>query len=74
MRRETELEIHRSLALVRSIDGPAMTVISGAPGVGKTQTLLRYAQDQDQAAVYVAIAKGEGNPSHVAAAVLRQAG
>jgi len=51
VRTETARDIWRSLDLVRSIDGPAGTMISGAPGIGKTETLLEYAEQQGQEAV-----------------------
>jgi len=42
IRTETAQDILRAIALVRSIDGPAITTICGAPGVGKTKTLAHY--------------------------------
>lgn len=66
----TAADIQRSVDLIRSIDGPAMTMISGAPGVGKSATLREIARNLGDEAVYVTIAKGEGNPSNVATAIL----
>jgi len=66
----TAADIQRSVDLIRSIDGPAMTMISGAPGVGKSATLREIARNLGDDAVYVTIAKGEGNPSNVATAIL----
>ena len=68
---ETAKDILRSLDLVRSINGRAVTMISGAPGIGKTETLFHYMEQVGQDAIYISIAKGEGNPSHVATAILR---
>ncbi len=68
----TAADIQRSIDLIRSIDGPAMTMISGAPGVGKSATLREIARNLGDDAVYVTIAKGEGNPSNVATAILSQ--
>ena len=66
----TAADIQRSVDLIRSIDGPAMTMISGAPGVGKSATLREITRKLGDDAVYVTIAKGEGNPSNVATAIL----
>ncbi len=71
---ETARDILRSLALVRSIDGPAMTMISGAPGIGKTET-LRYFETQDPNGVLLlTVTKGEGNPLNVAKALAAKFG
>jgi DNA transposition AAA+ family ATPase len=70
IRTETADDILRSLSLVRSIDRPAMTMISGAPGIGKTETLRHYEAQNPETALRVSIAKGEGNPFHVASVVL----
>ena len=72
IRTETADDILRSLALVRSIDGPAMTMISGAPSIGKTETLRHYDAENRENTVLVSIAKGEGNPFHVASAIMTQ--
>lgn len=69
---ETAEDIFRSLALVRSINGPAMTMISGAPGVGKTEALRQFERERVETAIHISIAKGEGNPFHVAALVFDQ--
>jgi len=58
IRTETAQDIPRSPALVQSIDGPAITMISGAPGIGKTETLLDHCRENGQEAIYVAIAAG----------------
>ena len=42
---------------MQSIDGPAITMISGAPGIGKTETLLDHCRENEEA-IYVAIAAG----------------
>jgi hypothetical protein len=70
IRTETSDDILRSLSLIRSINGPAMTMISGAPGIGKTETLRHYERQNRETAVHVSIAKGEGNPFHVATVIL----
>jgi len=72
IRTETAEDILRSLALLRSIDGAAVTMISGAPGIGKTEALLHYERQDRQAAVHISIAKGEGNPFHVAGRILAE--
>ncbi|MDZ4392963.1 AAA family ATPase [Cypionkella sp.] len=74
IRTETAEDILRSLALVRSINGPAVTLISGAPGIGKTETLLHSQRQDWDGSIYVSIAKGEGNPFHVASRILSQFG
>lgn len=68
----TAADIQRSVDLIRSIDGPAMTMICGAPGVGKSATLREITRNLGDDAVYLTIAKGEGNPSNVATAILSQ--
>ena len=67
---ETAQDILRSIGLVRSINGPAITMISGAPGIGKTETMMHYCRENPDSALYISIAKGEGNPYHVATSVL----
>lgn len=74
IRTETAEEILRSLALVRSIDGPAVTMISGAPGIGKTATLLYHERQDRETSVRISIAKGAGNPFHVASRILAEFG
>lgn len=59
---ETSLDIMRSLELISALPGPAMTMIAGAPGVGKTATLERFtaAHEIDRGVAYIQAAKGEG--------------
>ncbi len=63
-------DILRSIDLVRHIEGPAMTMVSGAPGVGKTGTLDHYARITGDASIMMTVAQGEGNPSHLASALM----
>jgi len=67
---ETALEILRTLTLLRSVNGPAMSMISGAPGIGKTETLLHYERQNPGTTLRISIPKGEGNPFHVSANIL----
>jgi DNA transposition AAA+ family ATPase len=71
IRTETAANILLSLRLIQSLDGPAMTMVAGAPGVGKTRT-MRFIADEigDQGSVYLSVAKGEGNPWNLATALL----
>lgn len=57
---ETAREILRSLDLVRAADDPAMTMIAGAPGIGKTIAAKRFCSDVGHDAVYIQAARGEG--------------
>lgn len=57
---ETAINIRRSLDLVGSIKGGALTMISGATGIGKTFALKAYQNEKD--AIYFQAAKGEGTP------------
>lgn len=70
IRTETALDILRTLTLMQSVNGPAVSLISGAPGIGKTETLLHYERENPQTAPRSAIPKGEGNPFHVSANIL----
>lgn len=67
---ETAQDIQRSIGLVRSINGPAITMISGAHGIGKTEALMHYCRENAEIALFVSIAKGEGNPTHVATSIM----
>ncbi len=57
---ETALDIRRSLELVRAAGQPAITMISGAPGVGKTTAIKRFCEDLGHNAIYIQAARGEG--------------
>ena len=70
IRTETALDILRTLTLMQSIKVPAVSMISGAPGIGKTETLLHYERENPQTALRISIPKGEGNVSHVSAHIL----
>ena len=70
IRTKTADDILRSLALVKSIDGPAMTMISGPPGVGKTVTLKHYERENCDDVFRVSVPSGEGNPFHITANIL----
>ena len=72
VRTQTAEEILRSLVFVRSINGPAITLISGASGIGKTETLLHYERRNWDTSIYVSVAKGEGNPFHIASQILEK--
>tara|TARA_R110002074_G_scaffold86881_3_gene191895 strand:+ start:94 stop:867 length:774 start_codon:yes stop_codon:yes gene_type:complete len=61
---ETAINIRRSLDLVESIKGGALTIVSGAPGIGKTAALKAFKAETD--AIYVQVAKGEGTPRNFA--------
>ena len=57
---ETARDIQRSLEMVRESDQPAMTMIAGSPGVGKTEAIKRHCAQIGQDAMYIQAAKGEG--------------
>lgn len=56
----TALDITRSLELVKSTGQPAMTMIAGAPGTGKTTTVRRFCEAHGHDAIYIEAARGEG--------------
>lgn len=70
IRTETARDILRTLTLLQSVNGPAVSMISGAPGIGKTETLLHYERENPEIALRISIPKGEGNPFHVSANIL----
>lgn len=63
---ETATDILRTLKNVQSIDGTAMTYISGGTGIGKTRALIRFCQEQKGQAIYHSVVKGQGNPYDLA--------
>ncbi len=67
----TAEEIRGSLNLIRSSSGGGMTVIAGAPGIGKTEALLHLAQELKDGALYLRVAKGEGRPWSLAYSIMR---
>lgn len=71
MQTETARDILMSLNLVRSIKGGAMTMIAGAPGVGKTHTLKHFAAKEGDDALLLTIAPNEGTPFSLAFSVIR---
>jgi DNA transposition AAA+ family ATPase len=68
---ETARDILRSVELVRTLPGTAMTMITGEPGVGKTQALQHRCASEGFDAVYLSIANGEGKPTAIATNLLR---
>jgi DNA transposition AAA+ family ATPase len=69
---DTGEDIARSLDMMQHLDGGAVTMIAGAPGVGKTRALGQFCkQAQAGDTVYCAIARGEGRPTNVAEVILR---
>ena len=66
----TAADILLSIDLIRSIEGSALTMIAGAPGVGKTRTLRHYCDAMGDKAVYHTVARGEGNPYNLATVLL----
>lgn len=56
---ETFKDIIRSLELVRTMEPPAITMIAGAPGVGKTKTLFHFKSTARNVLMHVAV-QGEG--------------
>lgn len=59
---ETARNILRSLDLVRDIGGAAMTMIAGAPGVGKTKAVKHFAEQLGDRCIYFPAVCGEGTP------------
>ncbi|QEW19261.1 hypothetical protein LA6_001444 [Marinibacterium anthonyi] len=57
---ETAKDIRRSLDLVNAADRPALTMIAGAPGTGKTSAVQRFCETLGQDAIYIQAACGEG--------------
>jgi hypothetical protein len=69
---ETAKDILCTLAHVRSIQGPAISIISGVFGVGKSTTIDYYQRQHPENTVVITIAKGEGNPSYVSDNILNR--
>lgn len=57
---ETSKDTFRSLELVKLADRPAMTMIAGAPGTGKTTAVRRFCHEEGHNAIYIQAARGEG--------------
>lgn len=70
----TGRNMRRALDMVRNDPGAAMTMISGSLGVGKTQELHELCFAEGYQAVYVSVARGEGNPANIAANVMAMFG
>ena len=68
---ETARDILRSLELVRDIGGAAMTMIAGAPGVGKTKAVKHFADQLGDRCIYIPAVCGEGTPWHFAQSLSR---
>ena len=58
----TAADILLSIDLIRSIEGSALTMIAGAPGVGKTRTLRHYCDAMGDKAVLSYGRAGRGEP------------
>lgn len=69
---ETSRDIWRSLELVNTSNRPAITMIAGTPGVGKSETVKRFARHVGDTAVYVQVARGEGTAWSFAKALAAQ--
>ena len=65
VRTETAADMMRSLQLLRELDGGALTMIAGAPGVGKSTTIAAFMKSEPDA-ILLRIAKGEGTPWNLA--------
>lgn len=57
---ETAQDILRSLEMLRSTKNPAVTMIAGAPGVGKTDAVKRFCAQLGHDAIYIQAARGKG--------------
>jgi len=60
--------------ILRSANGPEMTMVAGAAGTGKTLALRRFCSDEGFDAMFMRIAAGEGNPNSVAENLLLKYG
>lgn len=69
---ETAKDILCTLAHVRSINGPAISMICGMFGVGKSTTIDHYQRQHHENTIVITIAKGEGNTSCVSDNILNQ--
>ena len=67
---ETATDILRTLNTVRSIYGTAMTYISGGTGIGKTEALINFCQQQKGRSIFHSVMKGQGNPYDLATLLL----
>ena len=62
---ETASDMLRSLRLLRELDGGALTMIAGAPGVGKSRAVEAFMKEAPDATV-IRMAKGEGTAWNLA--------
>lgn len=69
---ETSADITRSLELVRSLDEPAMTMIAGSPGIGKSVTVERFRDAYPNDTFYIEAACGEGTAWNLAKSMERK--
>jgi DNA transposition AAA+ family ATPase len=67
---ETGEEIARSLELLRQKAGTVLTMIAGAPGVGKTRALEEFCGQMGYDAIYITVASGEGRPACLGSEIL----
>jgi DNA transposition AAA+ family ATPase len=67
---ETVRDIHRSLELIRSMNGAAMTMIAGVPGVGKTTAVKSFCRQLGHDAIYIKAAVGEGTAWNLATTIM----
>lgn len=63
---DTAADISRSIELIRSIKGPAMTMIAGNHGVGKTTAVKEFCAGLGHNAIYMKAAAGEGTAWNLA--------
>lgn len=63
---ETAQDMLRSLQLVKSLGGDAITMIAAVPGTGKTQALWHFRRDVMPRAIFHTAVAGEGTPWGVA--------
>lgn len=67
---ETGADIARSLELLRQVEGSAFTMISGAPGIGKTRALEVFCASMGYDAIYLTVAPHHGRPATLGSAIL----
>ena len=69
---ETAQDILRSVTLVRQMGGAALTMIAGAPGVGKSQALEHYRRTHGMDCLYIQAVCAEGTPWNFAQSLKRK--
>ena len=70
IRTDTAQEILATLNYMKSFNRGVASMISGVPGIGKTETLVHYERENPETALLISILKGEGNVSHVSTQIL----